>query len=222
MQYLALATDYDGTIATKGQVDAATLQALRAWQAVGNKLIMVTGRDLDDLYQIFPEAAEFDCLVVENGARLHFPDSQEEQLLGDRPPIALIQQLHEHQVHPLYVGRVMVATWKPHEQTVRQVIQALGLEWQVILNKDAVMLLPEGVDKAAGLGVVLDRFNLSFEQTVAVGDAENDLAFLQRCGLSVAVANALAPVKAETHWVMEAEGGPGVVELIERLMTNRR
>ena len=47
MRYLALATDYDGTIAHDGRVDGPTVDALRRLRASGRRLVMVTGRELD-------------------------------------------------------------------------------------------------------------------------------------------------------------------------------
>lgn len=47
MQYVVLATDYDGTIAHDGVVDAPTLAALEHLRPSGRKLILVTGRELD-------------------------------------------------------------------------------------------------------------------------------------------------------------------------------
>ena len=55
----------------------------------------------------------------------------------------------------LSVGHCIVATWEPHETTVLQVIKELSLELQIIFNKGAVMVLPPGVNKAAGLAAAL-------------------------------------------------------------------
>src|SRR3954462_8638281 len=46
MRYLALATDYDGTLATNGRVADSTLEALQKLRDSGRRLIMVTGREL--------------------------------------------------------------------------------------------------------------------------------------------------------------------------------
>ncbi len=43
MSYQALATDYDGTIATEGKVSETTITALKRWQQTGRKLLLVTG-----------------------------------------------------------------------------------------------------------------------------------------------------------------------------------
>ena len=86
MSYQAIATDYDGTIATEGRVSETTLTALQRWQKSGRKLLLVTGRKLDDLYSVFPQAQLFDCIVAENGALLAFPATGEQKLLGESPP----------------------------------------------------------------------------------------------------------------------------------------
>ena len=53
MRYVALATDYDGTLATNGVVSDSTLAALERFAASGRKLVLVTGRTLDELAQAF-------------------------------------------------------------------------------------------------------------------------------------------------------------------------
>ncbi len=218
MRYKALATDYDGTIAIEGLVKETTYSALHSWQQTGRSLIMVTGRRLDSLYAVFPQAKSFDCIVAENGALLSFPATGETILLGDSPPDTLIFALQQRQVEPLNVGQGIVSTHVPHDTTVAEVIQELDLAWQMSYNKGAVMLLPEGVDKDRGLRTALSKMNLSPDEVVAVGDGENDLPLLNLCGLSVSVANALPLLKEVSDLVMNESCGDGVVELIETLL----
>jgi hydroxymethylpyrimidine pyrophosphatase-like HAD family hydrolase len=220
MRYFALATDYDGTLATHGQVDQETVDALKRLRESGRKLLLVTGRHLDDLEQVFPQMDWFDCVVAENGALLYFPATRETQLLGDRPSEAFIQALQAHNVEPLGVGQVIVSTWEPHETVVLETIRDLGLELQVIFNKGAVMVLPSGINKATGLKAALDRMELSVHNVVAIGDAENDHAFLAACECSVAVANALPMLKEKADWVTQGSRGAGVVELIDQLVSS--
>ncbi|MGK7951207.1 MAG: HAD family hydrolase [Xenococcaceae cyanobacterium] len=218
MLYQALATDYDGTIATEGRVDETTITALERWQQTGRKLILVTGRRLDNLYTVFPQARKFDCIVAENGALLSYPATGEQKLLGDSPPNSLIEALQQRQVEPLSVGQGIVSTRIPHDTTVIEVIKELGLSWQISYNKGAVMLLPEGVDKDSGLNRALEHMNLVPREVVGVGDGENDLPLLELCGLSVSVKNALPVLKARSDWVMTNSSGDGVVEMIDKLL----
>lgn len=53
MRYFVLATDYDGTLATDGRVSDETIAALKRLRLSGRKLILVTGRELEDLQRAF-------------------------------------------------------------------------------------------------------------------------------------------------------------------------
>lgn len=219
MRYLALACDYDGTIAHDGRVADTTIEAFVRLRNSGRKLILVTGRELDDLMSIFSRLDLFDRVVAENGALIYTPATKEEKLLGERPSEDFINDLARRGVGPTSVGRVIVATWEPHETTVLETIRDFGLELQVIFNKGAVMVLPGGINKATGLSVALAELGLSPHNTVGVGDAENDHAFLNLCECAVAVANALPMLKEKTDLVTAGDHGQGVEELINRIIS---
>jgi hypothetical protein len=118
------------------------------------------------------------------------------------------------------VGHVIVATWEPHQQAVLDVIHDLGLELQVIFNKGAVMVLPSGVNKAFGLRAALSELGLSRHNVVAVGDAENDHAFLSVCECGVAVANALPMLVERADWTTASDHGQGVQQLVQELVAD--
>ncbi len=220
MPYLALATDYDGTLASRGTVEPDTLEALRRLAATGRKLILVTGRRVDDLVRVFPEVAIFDRVVAENGPLVYRPQTRETRMLSKPPPAAFVDELRRRGVQPLTLGQVFVATEQPNERVVLAVIGELGLDLQVILNKGAVMVLPASVNKATGLRAALDELGLSPQAVVGIGDAENDEAFLAMCGCGVAVANALDSVKAQADHVTSGEDGAGVREVIDSLISD--
>lgn len=214
MYFVALATDYDGTLAEDGLVAEETIEALHSFRKSGRKLILVTGRELTDLQRVFSRLDLFDAAVVENGAVLVDPATGEEILLGDAAPPVFIEELRRRNVTPLSVGRSIVATWEPNEKIVLDTIRELGLELQIVFNKGAVMVLPAGINKATGLAAALTRLQLSPFNVVGIGDAENDHAFLRACGCAVAVANALPMVKADADIVADTPRGAGVVETI--------
>jgi HAD superfamily hydrolase (TIGR01484 family) len=220
MYYHVLACDYDGTIAEHGKVDAITLAALKKVKGTGRRLLLVTGRELASLKEAFPGLDVFDQVIAENGALLYTPSTRAEKVLAEAPPDEFVQMLKLRGVTPLSVGRAIVATWVPNETTVLEVIHELGLELQVIFNKGAVMVLPPGVNKATGLTAALVEMKLSPHNTVGVGDAENDHAFLTLCECSVAVANALPALKERADFVTPGDHGSGVVELVDMLIRN--
>jgi len=218
MYFMALATDYDGTLAHDGLVAASTVKALEKLKKSGRKLILVTGRELPNLKEVFPELSLFDKVVAENGALIYTPASEEERAISPAPSADLIDRLKRRGVKPLSVGRSIVATWEPHQATVLDVIKKLGLDLEIIFNKGAVMILPSGINKATGLAAALEDLKLSPHNVVAVGDAENDHAFMRASGCSVAVANALPAVKDTADLVTSEMRGKGVEELIRKLI----
>jgi hydroxymethylpyrimidine pyrophosphatase-like HAD family hydrolase len=187
MRYHVLATDYDGTLAHEGAVAPEMLAALARVRGSGRKLLLVTGREVDDLLRVFPDVAAFDLVVAENGAVIYNPSTRQTRTLAEPPPAAFVDQLQQRGVAPISVGHVIVATWQPHETVALDVIRTMGLELQVIFNKGAVMILPSGINKAVGLQGALDELQLSAHNTVGVGDAENDHAFLAMSECAVAV-----------------------------------
>ena len=166
MYFLALATDYDGTLASDGVVGARTVDALRRLKESGRRLVLVTGRELPDLQRVFPELDLCDLAVVENGAVLYEPATGREVTVADPPPDAFVARLRERGVEPLSIGRCIVATWEPMETVVLEVICELGLELQITFNKGAVMVLPPGVNKASGLEAALGELGLSRHNVV--------------------------------------------------------
>jgi hydroxymethylpyrimidine pyrophosphatase-like HAD family hydrolase len=218
MLYHALAVDYDGTLATDGAVDENTIKALHRLRESGRKLVLVTGRIIEQLLTVFPQIGLCNLVVADNGGVLYDPETHAVTELADPPPRTLVETLARRGVPRIEVGHVVVATWEPHETTVLKTIRDLGLELQIIFNKGAVMILPTGINKATGLRAALSRLGLSHHNTVGIGDAENDEAFLKLCDASAAVDNALDVVKRQVDVVMPGARGAGVVELIDELL----
>jgi len=220
MTFRALACDYDGTLAHDGAITPATLAALDRFRRSGRHLFMVTGRELPDLKQVCPALDRFEWVIAENGALLHRPASDRTRLLCEPASVALVETLRSSKMQPLSVGQAIIATVEPNEVVVIEAIKELGLELQVTFNKGSVMVLPSGVNKATGLAALLDEAGFTPDQVVGVGDAENDHAFLEACGIGVAVANSLPMLKERADFVTSAARGDGVAELIDMILAD--
>jgi phosphoglycolate phosphatase (TIGR01487 family) len=217
MHYVVLASDYDGTLAHEGVVSPQTIQAVHRLKSTGRKFVLVTGRLVSDLLQVFPELDICDSIVAENGGVLYNPKTEKYRPLASSPPEEFIRVLMDREVRPLAIGKVIVATVQPHEQVVMETIRELGLELQIIFNKGAVMILPTGINKATGLQSVMNEFGIPMKQVAGIGDAENDHAFLAACGFSVAVSNSVESLKKIADYVSSNGHGKGVIEIIESM-----
>ena len=205
MRFTLLVCDYDGTIAREGEVDDETAWDLGRVRTSGRRVVLVTGRDLPTLRSVCPSLELFDRVVAENGALLYRPDDGSERALADPPPTALLDRLDESGV-PVDTGRAVVFTWKPNEVAAIEAIAELGLGHQVILNRQAVMVVPPGVSKGSGLLAALDELHVSTHNVVAVGDAENDHDLLANSACGVAVGDAVPGLAQSADRVHRSAG----------------
>jgi hydroxymethylpyrimidine pyrophosphatase-like HAD family hydrolase len=215
MIFHVLASDYDGTVAENGRVPETTARALARVRDSGRKLVLVTGRTLPDLERVCPELERmFDLVVAENGALLYQPRGRQVRALGPPPEDALLRELTRRGV-AFDVGTSSIHTAASAAEPSLAAIRAAGVDRTPVFNRGALMLLPGGVTKGTGLGAALETLGISLHNTVGVGDAENDHAFLTLCEFSVAVADAVAALRERADHVTSAPGPRGVVEFIE-------
>lgn len=222
------ALDLDGTLTSHGTLSHEAMAGVAAARESGLVVLLVTGRIHSELEADHPGLAKsFDGMVLENGAVA---------VLGGRarrlaPPVdpALSEALHAEGV-PHRRGEVLLAVDGEHSAAVARVLGELGLDHQLVHNRAAAMVLPAGVTKGSGLVATLRRINLSPRNTIAVGDAENDLSLLEAAEVGVAVGNAVPSLRRRADLVLDEEDGGGVAALltgpvvsgVERLCPPRR
>jgi hydroxymethylpyrimidine pyrophosphatase-like HAD family hydrolase len=173
---------------------------------------------LPDLRSSFAEMELFDGVVAENGAVLFDPSQNTTRVLAPPAPLEFVAALRAKQVKPLEMGESIVATCEPYERVVLETIWELGLDLAITLNKGAVMVLPSNVNKATGLEEQANLLGLSLHSIAGIGDAENDIAFLMRCGVAAAPGNALDSVKAVCDFVTRGDHGHGVAEFARHIL----
>jgi 3-deoxy-D-manno-octulosonate 8-phosphate phosphatase (KDO 8-P phosphatase) len=89
------------------------------------------------------------------------------------------------------------------------------------LKVEELLQVP-GPEKLPAFAALLERRGIAWEETAFMGDDLADLQVLRRVGLPIAVANAVAEVKAVASYVTRASGGHGAVrEVAEALLKAR-
>ena len=211
-EFRAVAVDYDGTIAEGDRPNPAALEALAVLRASGMKILLCTGRILDELRTVFPDVdRHFDALVVENGGVVVI-DSR--ATAGVEPlPEELATALRERDV-PFRAGSVLLATDARHDGVVLAEIARLGFEAQLIYNRQALMILPAGVSKGTGLLHALGVLEVSRHSTIGIGDAENDHSLLHTCEIGVAVSNAVPALREHADVCLNEPDGAGVATFL--------
>jgi hypothetical protein len=210
--FQAVAIDFDGTLTSRGEVSTKALDAIDQARRSGLVVVLVTGRIGAELQGEFPQIVDHvDAVVLENGAVAAIDGRT--RVLCTPVDVGLDDALTGRGV-PFRRGQVLVASEGEYAATVIEVIGQLGLDCQIIRNRAAVMVLPAGVTKGSGLGAVLTELNLSAHNTIAVGDAENDLSLFGTAEVGVAVADAIPSVRQHADLVLDEPDGDGVVALL--------
>ncbi|WP_407344965.1 HAD hydrolase family protein [Pengzhenrongella phosphoraccumulans] len=206
--FRAIATDLDGTLTHDGVLNQDSMTALDELRAEGVAALLVTGRVADELDQDFPGlTARFDAVVSENGAVVTTRAGT--QLLAPPIELELESALVERGV-PCRRGRVLLACDGAHTPIVSKQVERLGLDCQLVHNRAALMVLPSGVSKGRGLFVALGGMGVSYHNTVAVGDAENDLSLLRTAEVGVAVADAVQSLRDHADIHLDVPSGAAV------------
>ncbi len=221
MKLSVIALDYDGTIARDGVLDPGVRRAIADVRAAGLIVIIVTGRILDELRHLVGDLRFVDAIVAENGAVLTFPESGRSMLHA--PPVRseMVDALRARGV-PITAGESVIEADARSAPVLLDVIRALELPLVLVFNRGRVMVLPSGVNKAAGLREALRTLRLSPHNTMAIGDAENDHDLLELCELGVAVSWGSVPLTARADDVLVGTGPADVGPYIRQMATTPR
>ena len=213
MRFSALACDYDGTLAFQDRIGPEALAALEHARQAGLRLVLVTGRTFFDLTRVCERLDLFDGVVAENGGVLYFPQAGILRDQAPPPPPRLLAEL-DHRGIFYQLGRVIVATARADEIGVRAALAATDMTSELVYNRTALMLLPQGVSKGTGVRQVIQELGLSPHDVLALGDAENDHELFEACGFAACPGDAVLTLRERADWVFPGENGRAIAAAI--------
>lgn len=111
---------------------------------------------------------------------------------------------------------------EPHRLIPVEAELSVGLQGQLNVYRSEpffLELVPQGIDKAQSLSVLLNKLNMNREEMVAVGDGYNDLSMIQFAGLGVAMGNAQEPVKKVADYITFSNEEDGVAVVVDKFFT---
>lgn len=221
MKRHALATDFDGTLAEDGRLESAAIAALHVLRDRRVQTILVTGRSVREIQSLGHDLSLFRLIVAEDGAVMFDPSTNENVPLA--PPVdeGLADELRMAGVKKLKSGQCVISAGRESEATVEVSVRLRPGAFHVLQDKGSLSILPAGVDKASGLRAAFSRLGLDPVGVIGMGDAENDMALLQECGLRVAPQNAMPLIKAVADHVLGSGPAGALAELTLLLLARR-
>lgn len=101
-----------------------------------------------------------------------------------------------------------------------QTYHALTSENITMIKAEAsgIELTAQGVEKGQGLAYLTRQLDLSLEQTIAVGDADNDESMIHEAGLGIAMGNANARIKKLADVIVADNDHGGCAQAIQEYL----
>lgn len=239
-----IATDYDGTLKFKDERGylSSNNQAIKLWQAQGNKIALVTGRSLKS---IINEQAiynyDFDYYLACNGAV--FSDRNfniiSTQCIDHNLVIKLINFIQEYQFKNIILAGVndriaiennqldvaqdflksnqisqIVINFDHDEEIIDQIREKIleNFELSALRNICCIDIVKKGIDKNYGVKLLKDYLSLNPNNIYCIGDSDNDLPMLVNYQ-GYAMNNAKDYIKTQVKYSVE-----NLATLIDKLL----
>jgi len=158
---------------------------------------------LDDLQTILAYSAESGSFA------LHRDGSTQEAV---RDPLSVLER-------PPH--KVVIFSPSPQDTSsaVERVQRYVGTTARVLASGPrTIEVIAPGISKAGALSFVAAHLGVSRDETLAIGDGNNDVEMLEWAGLGVAMGNAIPEVKAVAAWTAPSVDEDGAAVALQRFV----
>lgn len=99
----------------------------------------------------------------------------------------------------------------------KELVSIFDQELAIYLSKSTYLeIMPKNSSKTAGIGVLLEKYNLDAQALMTIGDNYNDIDMIEFAGLGIAMENAPAEVKSYAKHITKSNDEDGVAWAIEK------
>lgn len=219
----AIAVDIDGTLTgADRRMNLEAVKILRKTETQGIKVIIASGNVLPIARALSTWLGASGPVIAENGG-IVFYNKETRYLTTQEEPRRAFEMLKSK----LSIEGIPTNKWRETEialvpttdvEMVREVLSQEGYDLHVGTTGFAVHINNLGVNKYEALKLACEMIGITPQDVMAFGDYENDIEMIEGCGLGVAVANALPPVKQVAKYVTKNPNGLGIVEAVEKFV----
>lgn len=109
---------------------------------------------------------------------------------------------------------------RPMEALSETVMQAFGQQVDCYFScGEYLEIVPKGVNKGNAIAWMCQNLGVAIADSIACGDADNDLAMIRTAGIGVAMANGTDEAKAAADYVTEQDNNhDGIAEVVEKFL----
>ena len=222
-----IATDIDFTLTDANlRFDTRAIEKIRALEARGVKVILVSGRNLAATGSLAQFIGTCGLVAAENGgviARYQTPIKILGKIENARAALRMLKKRMGRKVVERADSRYgmrlsdvsLERSFEPEE--ARSILEKSGMKVQLVDTGVSFQLLDAHVDKGYALVQLARLERLSTARAAAIGDNYNDLDLFREAGYKIAVANAPEEVKELADYVCKHPYGRGFLEAVAHI-----
>ncbi len=233
MSIRLILTDIEGCLTTNKGI-ALNLQAFQWIREHLEKLpsiALCTGRSQPYIEGILQAIGKFEDSVGENGCILYImekddiilhPKVNEETLKEKEELKKFLREKLEGKAHIEPGKEVCVSLYPEGKLTVpelseitKELLKNTFPNFQVVYSYSAVDITPQGIDKGAGMEMLVKRKKLNYDEILGIGDSLGDLPFLQKLKYKATPANGHPTLKSIATYTAKEENVLGVIEILK-------
>lgn len=222
MTIRAVATDIDATLTdVRRRISVEAVEALRKAEANSVSVILVSGNVLPMCHSLNIYLGFSGPIVAENGGVVFWKSGPRLHMFKDRLEA---DRGFEYLSKKMPLNKVLTDRWRQTEvaieekgvdlELVRRLLKEGGFNLYANSTGYGIHIMEPGLSKLAGLEMALSWIGVRLDDTLAMGDSETDMDFLERCGKSGVPSNAPAAVRQKADFVAPREFGEGAVDIL--------
>lgn len=123
--------------------------------------------------------------------------------------------------HPI-IKAMIVAAPEQLNEVIKQIPQSFRETFTIVQSAPFFLeFLSLDSNKGVGVKAIADYLDITAENVICMGDAENDHHMLEYAGLGVAMENAMEQTKAIADYITASNNDDGVAKVIEEFVLNK-
>lgn len=216
------AIDIDGTITINGEgmVNLEILSKLRYLIKQGYKIVYVTGRSSVEAFILSVFGGTTKVSVGENGGVItksptnHILLADKEKCMKGYHLLANeFDDVEIKQVFPRMTEVVLTRTFDIDKGN--SILKDNNMDLVLVDSNYAYHINEKKINKAFGLGYVLNMLNINPSEVVAIGDSETDIPMFELCENSVSFESSNFKVKKMAKYIVDGKNGEGLINALD-------
>ncbi len=218
----AIITDMDRTITdgpAKRNFDPADFDnnLMKEMESLGKDFFLATGRDIKYVNALCKKFKVWRAIIAENGAVIYFPATKKTITINTEYMKQAKKIIKELKLKESTTGKVIATVNIKDEAIVRKALTELESDLNFERNANEIMVTPKGVEKGLGVRIAMQYLNINLDDTLVIGDGENDVSMFLNPGFKIALANADEKLKKLANQITSAPSVKGMHEIITEL-----